>query len=238
MQIAATTKRVAKRRASRLNLYAKRHSRKGHGRNAGLSSERTQPRLFGERHGGDVDADRLADRDRDLARRRQRGRCGGCGLRGARRRRAAIDRDRRRLLLPLRAGRRRQGRRRQWLRPVGGRGFARRDRGEGSRPARQCLAAHGHHSRRRFRLAVAARHLRDQGLRRIAEARDPLCRGRLPGAPAGGVGLVVAGRQAQARRKPAFPARRPRAPRRRPFRPDGAWRYLARHRQGRRGRLL
>ena len=46
-----------------------------------------------------------------------------------------------------------------------------------------------------------------------------------PVAPAGGVGLVVAGREAPARRKQALPARRPRAPRRRPFRPEGAWRY-------------
>ena len=96
---------------------------------AGLPSERTQPRLFRERDGGDLHADRLADRDRDLARRRQRRRRRGCGLRRARGRRAAIDGTRRRLLLPLRAARRRQGRRRQRLGPVGGRRFARRDQG-------------------------------------------------------------------------------------------------------------
>ena len=130
MQIAPMAKRVAKRRASRLNLHANVVTTAGKdGANAGLPSERTQPRLFRERDGGDVHADRLADRDRGLARRRQRRRRGGCGLRGARGGRAAVDRDRRRLLLPLRAGRRRQGRRRQWLRPVGGGRFARRDRG-------------------------------------------------------------------------------------------------------------
>ena len=60
---------------------------------AGLPSKRTQPRLFGERDGRDLHADRLADRDRGLARRRQRRRRGGCGLRRARGGRAAVDRD-------------------------------------------------------------------------------------------------------------------------------------------------
>ena len=56
-----------------------------------------------------------------------------------------------------------------------------------------------HHSWRHFRLAVAARRLRDQGLRRIARARHPLRGGGLSGALARGVGLVDAGGQAAPR---------------------------------------
>ena len=79
----------------------------------------------------------------------------------------------------------------------------------GPAAARSYLAARRHHPRRRFRLAAAARRPWDQGLRRIAAAGDPL-RGRgLSGALAGGVGLVVAGREAAPRRQQALPPRRP-----------------------------
>ena len=81
----------------------------------------TQPGLRHARHGRDLDAGRHADRARHAARRRQRARRGGGRLRRAVRDRAAIDRHRRRLLLPLRPGRRRQGHRAQRLRPRAGR---------------------------------------------------------------------------------------------------------------------
>ena len=102
----------------------------------------------------------------------------------------------------------------------------------------QRLAARRHHSRRRFRLAVAARRSWDQGLRRIAAACDPLRGGRLSGALARGVGLVAAGREAQPRRKQALPPPRPGARGGRAFRPDGARRHAARDRRARRRRLL
>ena len=67
------------------------------------------------------------------------------------------------------------------------------------------ISPHGsHHPRRHFRLAVAARHIWDQGLRRSAAARDPLRRGRLSRASARGVGLVAERGQAAPRRKHGF----------------------------------
>ena len=138
----------------------------------------------------------------------------------------------------LYAPRRRQGRRGQRLRPFGRGRLDRRDRGAGPAAREHHLAPRRHHSGRRFRLAIAAGRPWDQGLRRIAAARDPLRRRGLSGSPARRLGLVAAGREARPRRKQALPPRRPSAARRRSFRPEGARRHAARDRRARRGRLL
>ncbi len=87
---------------------------------------------------------------------------------------------RRRLLLPLRAARRRQGRRRQRLGPIRRGRLARGDRGRWVPFRPTNVSPHGgHDSRRCLRLAIAARRPWHQGLRRTAQARDPLRRGGL-----------------------------------------------------------
>ena len=125
------------------------------------------------------------DRARCAARRRQcAGRRGG-RVRRAVRDRAAVDRHRRRLLLPLCAGRRRQGHRAERLGPRAGRRHDRLVREPADHGAREHLGARRHRARRDQRLGDAAEGAWPQGPRRTAAAGDPLRRRRLAGAPEG-----------------------------------------------------
>ena len=160
------------------------------------------------RHGRHLDAGRDADRAGRAARRRQcAGRRGG-RLRRAVRDRAAVHRHRRRLLLPLCPRRRRQGDRAERLRPRAGRRHDRLVRAARHHRAGQHLAACGHRARRDQRLGDAAEGARPQGAGRTAAAGDPLRRGRLAGAPEGGLGLEAAGGKLRKNGAHALPARR------------------------------
>ena len=150
--------------------------------NARFPPARPQPGLCDPRHGRDLDAGRHADRARRAARRRQRAGCRGGRVRRAVRDRAAIHRHRRRLLLPLRAGRHRQGHRAERLRPRAGRRHDRLVRAAGHHRDRQHLGARRHRARRDQRLGDAAEGARPQGPGRAAAAGDPLRRRGLAGA--------------------------------------------------------
>ena len=167
-----------------------------------------QPGLFHPWHGGDQHAGGDADRARRAARRRQRAGCRGRGGRGAVRDRAAIHRHRRRLLLPLRAGRRRPGRGAERLRPGAGGGQHRLVRGARHHRAREHLAAHGDHPRRHLGLGDAARRAWPQGAGRAAAAGDPLRRRGLAGAQQGRLGLGAQRGQAAPDRGGGVPAER------------------------------
>ncbi len=109
---------------------------------ARLPPARPQPGLCHARHGRHLHAGRHADGARRAARRRQRAGCGGRRLRRAVRDRAAIHRHRRRLLLPLRAGRHREGDRAERLGPRPRGGHDRLVRAARHRPRMDNTSAH------------------------------------------------------------------------------------------------
>ena len=122
-------------------------------------------------------------------------------MRRAVRDRAAVHRHRRRLLLPLRAGRRRQGRCAERLRPRAGRRHDRLVRAARHHRAGEHLGPRRHRARRDQCLGDAAEGAWPQGAGRAAAAGDPLRRRRLAGAPEGRLGLEAAGGEAAQERR-------------------------------------